>query len=30
VRILSVPLALYGYLFYLCNIGSYNYSSFID
>jgi len=23
-------LALYGYLFYLCNLGSYNYSSFID
>jgi hypothetical protein len=27
-RILAVPLALYGYLFYLCNIASYNYSSF--
>lgn len=28
IRILSVPLALYGYLFYLCNFGSYNYFSF--
>lgn len=28
IRILAVPLALYGYLFYLCNIGSYNYFAF--
>ena len=27
-RILSVPLAYYGYLFYLCNIASINYFSF--
>lgn len=30
LRILAVPLALYGYLFYLCNLGSYNYLSFND
>ena len=29
-RILAVPLSLYGYLFYLCNIASYNYSSFAE
>ena len=28
IRILAVPLALYGYLFYLANIGSYNYNAF--
>lgn len=27
-RILAVPLALYGYLFYLTNIASYNYTAF--
>jgi hypothetical protein len=27
LRILAVPLALYGYLFYLANIASYNFAA---
>ena len=30
MRILAVPLALYGYLFYLCNIACYNYTAFAE
>lgn len=30
LRILAVPLALYGYLFYLSNIASYNYNAFAE